>query len=233
MPKENFSYENLNALGVVRDETLKYLGGLGGKGKFVEKGFAFMWALEPTSKEKTQQGEIFEKYGLKFHISLPENDRKKYAEGWNRIKDILIDEDVKFFKVADENTRMSSRTGQQGKDITIYTNRNPEKTANDWLNILIQITQSLVENEIPPGYQTCHKEEGERPDTEIKGSKYISYRYEYEDESLVDHCRNFNIDVYQPYEPLIYQPQEQMENTEIQDPNNPKNPECCKKCVIL
>src|SRR5688572_21349085 len=45
------------------------------------------------------EGEIFKDYGLKFHISLPENNKEMYAKGWQIVRDSLIEAKVNSFKI--------------------------------------------------------------------------------------------------------------------------------------
>lgn len=115
--------------------------------------------------------------GLKFHISLPEDNQEQYAKAWNLIKDILIRHRVRYFKIVDENTKMSMGDGsQRGKDVTIFAQYNPEKSIGAWQELLQEITETLQQNNITPGYRPINS--GHRADEPITGSNYISYRYE-------------------------------------------------------
>lgn len=249
MPNGIFSYENLNQHFITNNggpivEPV-YVAGKG-NGKFIEKGFLFLRKVE-ISKNVSQEGRIFSDLDLKFHISIPEDNRHQYADAWNIIKDILINYEVGLFKVAHENAKMSSAKGQQGKDITIYTKRNSEKTLQDWQTILQKITERLVAANIPPGYQTSRI--GPRADKAIRGSNYISYRYE-KGEPEQDFCAQLEIDVPGQLEPQLFSHEELTlseasdENwgpppldepiaDQAQDETDSANTNCCKKCVII
>jgi hypothetical protein len=123
-------------------------------------------------------------YGLKFHISLPEDDENSRAKGWKIIKDILIDKNINGFKIIKKDKKMSEVEEQRGKDITIYAKLNPELRARDWLAILQKITEHLVQAGVSPGYRCPgSKDEPEKP---INGSNYITYRYDDEGGSRWD-----------------------------------------------
>jgi hypothetical protein len=146
----------------------------------------------------SEQGTIFEKHGLKLHISLPEWDFQLYAQAHNILIPLLLKERVNFkilrrFSVdshgKDCTNFMSQQQGQAGKDITIYVNLNPEKTREEWRDLCIKVTQTLVTNNIPPGYQVKSLT---KPEVQIPGSNYLSYRYEVEDRpSLNGQCHNY------------------------------------------
>lgn len=184
MPKEDFSYKNLNGkllpfiessedeVEQIKDRELGYIAARG-DGEVIKRAFIYMKKIGANSADVTLEGEVFKEYKLQFHISLPESDRVKYAQAWDIAKDILIENQVGFFKVAHERTKMSAKDGsQRGKDITIYAQSNPEKSLQDWQNILTDITEKLVRADIPPGYETSKT--GLRADTAINGSNYIS-----------------------------------------------------------
>lgn len=125
--------------------------------------------------EKTKEGEIFYKSGLKFHISLPEWDSNLYQKGCDIIVDTLMayGVDSKFIK---SGYKMSDDPQQAGKDVTAYARYSPEKSIVEWNEVLNSITQKLVDAKIPPGYRVS----GSMGKNEkiIEGSNYITYRYE-------------------------------------------------------
>lgn len=176
------SYEALNQKLIRGDSPEKNVLHNGYFAKDNKKGFIELMA-ERNMAESCEEGDIFGKCNLKFHISLPETDRELYAQGWDIVKDIFIAEEVVYFKVAHEKSRMSKSKlsgeeegSQRGKDITIYASCNPEFSSQDWLRVIKKVTIALANEYIPPGYETI--KEGERADEPIKGNPYCSYRYE-------------------------------------------------------
>jgi hypothetical protein len=123
----------------------------------------------------TTEGKLLKAFGLKFHVSLPENNKEKFSAGWDIVKNILIANNVRSFKIIRSNFKMSDDPDQAGKDVTIYSNMNPEKDASQWASILQEITAKLTAANIPPGY----KSQGSQKHLEkaIEGSNYITYRY--------------------------------------------------------
>jgi len=79
------------------------------KGGFLEdqdkKYSAALDEYEP-QREYTE-GKIFAKYGLKFHVSLHENDEENLNKGCNIVKSILMDNHVTTFKVIRQGRKMS------------------------------------------------------------------------------------------------------------------------------
>jgi len=137
------------------------------------------------------------KYGLKFHISLPEFDylidggedkekREYYKKGWDVIKQVLIKYEVNLFKICDDTLLLSKEDigkgegvgSQRGKDVTIYASSNASYKDKEWKKIIYEITENLIDAGIPPGYKT--KREGDRADNTLEGNNYVSYRYEIE-----------------------------------------------------
>jgi hypothetical protein len=176
------SYESLNLKLIRESSPQKEVQHNGYYARDNKKGFIELMA-ERDMSEPCEEGIIFGKCDLKFHISLPENDRELYAQGWDIAKDVLIEEDVLFFKVAHEKSRMSQskipdeeKGSQRGKDITIYTGCNPEFSSQDWLRVIKRVTVALAAANIPPGYETIKK--GGRADESMKANPYCSYRYE-------------------------------------------------------
>lgn len=207
MPYEAFDFEPLNRrlLDEEQEEIIAdgyfAMRGIGDGELGASEDFIVVGADRPISSERCTAGRSFQRHQLKFHVSLPEDDgpespgtRVQYATGWNIVKNILIAHGVFSFKVAHRNVRMSAGNGsQRGKDITIETRQNAEKTVEDWQVILTEITEQLVAAGIPPGYETIRT--GRRADREIPGSRYISMRYETSEPSRKDHAAYFRIEV--------------------------------------
>lgn len=135
--------------------------------------------VERDPKKFSYVGTLFKIYGLKFHISLPEDNEEMRHSGWKIIKDILIDNHintfVNTFKVIQQGKYLSDVEGQQGKDVTIYANFNPEFRTRDWERIFQEITQRLVEAGIKPGYRPPNSTSS--PEKPLNGSNYITYKY--------------------------------------------------------
>ena len=96
MPNEEFSYANLtqrllrNRDPRVTNVNETYLAMLGLEGMIGPPGFIYLGRQGDPPMNFTQEGKLFHEYKLKFHVSLPENDRIQFAAGWNIVKDILI-----------------------------------------------------------------------------------------------------------------------------------------------
>ena len=97
---------------------------------------------------------------LKFHISLPEDEKKfswynsqtnqiiprdsnnnnsidtyeesLYEKAWQIVCDVLIEYQVKLFKIVKVGVNISSEKGEEGKDITIFAYHNKSKTRECW-----------------------------------------------------------------------------------------------------
>lgn len=127
--------------------------------------------------EEYKGSKLLHSYALKFTFLSPSGDLKKY--------DLPL---LSFSKNADLTEikkniveHCLSKIGtdavdQRGKEITVYLASNLEKTISDWNNILKKITETLVENEVPVGYQPSLV--GDRADKKIDGTDYVTYRYE-------------------------------------------------------
>ncbi len=137
-----------------------------------------------TKYEKNPEGVVSSVLGLKFHISLLEDNGAQRLKAWEIICDICIKNKINSFKIIKHGEKMSRDPEQRGKDITIYANLNPNLNPNldinDWTHILQLITQELVNEKIPPGFRPLDSKEN--PEKPINGSNYIAYRYE--DESI-------------------------------------------------
>jgi hypothetical protein len=122
-------------------------------------------------------GQMVCDYGLKFHVSIPEWSDELYNKGFDLLLPFLMEQKVEF-KILKSNLKMSDQTGQAGKDITIYANATPEKSLENWTDLITGITTILVKNGVPPGYLS----EGvkQKPESRITGCNYITYRYEKE-----------------------------------------------------
>lgn len=140
----------------------------------LNKNFIFFMPREENTKTPCAEGKVFALLGLKFHISLVETDKDLFLKGWDITRKILLNEKLTF-KVVRDGIKMSATKGQEGKDITIYADYNPEKNTNDWHRILLQITEQLVAANVPPGYRPSGSKE--KPEGVISGSNYLTYRY--------------------------------------------------------
>lgn len=139
---------------------------------------------EDTKKRDPKIGKIVCDYGLKFHVSIPEWDDELYKKSFDLLLPLLMGQQVEF-KFLRSEFKMSEQTGQAGKDITIYANMTPQKSLEDWTDLIIRITTILVENDIPPGYAV--EGTSTKPQFKIKGCNYVTYRYE--DEAHGTHKR--------------------------------------------
>jgi len=148
------------------------------------------------SKDSCADGKIFQQHGLKFHVGLPEFDRDMYTQGWNILIEVLFRNSVENFKVIRSNCRMSDESGQEGKDITIYADSEPKRTAEEWKAVLEEITNKLAAAKIIPGYRPPGTEK--KPEKPVNGSNYITYRYydEFAKKSVWpkrDPCQKINV----------------------------------------
>lgn len=135
--------------------------------------------VERDPKKFSHVGTLFKIYGLKFHISLPEDNEEMRCKGWKIIKDTLINNHintfVNTFKVIQQGKYLSEVEGQQGKDVTIYANFNPEFRTRDWERIFQDITQKLVDAGVKPGYRP--PDSISNPEKPLQGSNYVTYKY--------------------------------------------------------
>ncbi len=100
------------------------------------------------------EGERLPQQGWKFHISI---NKDQLSEGWDIILDVLAKHQVKRFKIVDPNS--PDKLGvDEGREITIYSFKEPQRKYvqdtdqyKSWQNILIEITQRLVDAGIRPG----------------------------------------------------------------------------------
>lgn len=91
--------------------------------------------------------------GWKFHISLDDEVGGNISMGWNILKDVLIANKVRMAKVVKPNVMMADDPEQCGKQVTIYTWYNPEKSLGDWVGMIAHITTSFVQHDVIPGYK--------------------------------------------------------------------------------
>lgn len=153
-----FSYDKLNRL--CDDPSNKRLG---------QNGYVF--GVIPTNREfigfyrmessgnECEEGRIFKKHGLKFHISLPEYDPEMFKRGWDIVCRVLMHHQVVSFKVIRAAYKMSDKKGQEGKDVTVLADANLDMSAAQWKTVLEEITNRLVEAGVKPGYRTQGTEE--------------------------------------------------------------------------
>lgn len=181
----NTSYKELNDYfekkggGFIDDKDGKYSAFI----NLDKKAFIMIALDEYEEKPEFKEGKIFAEYGLKFHISLPE-DIENLDKGWDIVKTILMDNNITAFKVIRQGRKMSEDPDQRGKTITVYADKNPEKCLDEWGKILERITKELTKANVPPGYRPPGTTE--KPEKPIPGSNYITYRYhdEKEDKSI-------------------------------------------------
>jgi hypothetical protein len=147
------------------------------------------------------------RYGLKFHISLPEWDREHYKSGCDIVADILMENGISF-KYIKDRYKMSADGEQAGKDITVAAAYNPEKDVLFWSRLLTQITRKLVNSDINPGYRVLGS--ADKPERPIRGSNYVTYRYENEllqglDWPPDDPASHIEVNVQKQKEPRVFQ----------------------------
>lgn len=119
--------------------------------------------------------------GWKFHVSLG-TDENNIKKAWDIIKDIVIEENLGAIKVVRSGKEMTG--DQQGKEITIYTWVNVNKTPENWVDIMSKVTTKLHENRIrpgPPAISHAHKQEHS-----FDRNPFVSYRYQHEGESSTE-----------------------------------------------
>lgn len=118
--------------------------------------------------------------GFKFHISLGyENDYEGNVEkGWDIIKDIAKKYNIGSLKVIRSGKQMTGT--QQGKDVTIYPFVDLNKTPEDWLMIMSEITVELYKAGVQPGPQTVSH--SYKKETHFEGNPFVSGRHQFKDE---------------------------------------------------
>lgn len=172
--KENFSYENLRNY---FSATKKHLY----NGDYValilptNKAFIGFTNVAFERTEPSPDGKIFKKYGLKFHISLPEMPSEDFSLGWDIICSALLAHQVASFKVIKPGLKMSDNPDQRGKEVTVYADANPEKTVYAWAKLFNEITQALTVAKVPPGYRAL--DTPKKPEKILSDSNYVTYRY--------------------------------------------------------
>lgn len=171
MPNEAFNYNVINLQGDeddgIREDDIFTSNAMQHR-PFVDFGLKTRALTEADQIDST-----LAKFGWKLHVSIDDNNQRNLAEGWNRIKDVLIAHRVYFAKVIEkghnplQEERINGRIGlQAGKQITIYTFYQPTK---DWGTVITDITRALaMEPPVLPSYRAP----GDRP---IQGSNYITY----------------------------------------------------------
>ena len=204
--------------------------------------FNFGQTYKILEEDKVAETQILE-WKLKFHISLPEQEKKfswypfgtinsnekisnnkkinAYEKGWNIVKRILIDNQVASFKVICAGKKMSEIEGQAGKDITIYAYQNPDKTIKDWEKIIQEITEKLVNAGINPGYKV--EDNKNKFELAIKGSQYVYYRYENNKKYKKDEdpCEKIEINVNNQVEAICFK--QENNNNNATSENNEDN----------
>lgn len=112
--------------------------------------------------EEKEEGKLG--YGWKFRISI-KNYKDNLKNGWNVVKDILVDYEINSFKLYMDELELSK--AQKGKQITIYAFDNPN--FNKWEELFTRIEKKLREMRII-------SDQPVQSDRRVPGSNYISYR---------------------------------------------------------
>lgn len=169
---------------------------------------------EKALNKKIVEKRIPTKYGLKFHICLPEYDELQYELGWKIVASHLIKNGVNHFKIVEYGKKMSSVKYQAGKDITIYADMNPDFTMKEWCEIISEITSALVEAKIGAGFKQQSDPNKSKHEHEITGSSYFSYRYE--TQPPTDYLEEMKIQIKNQPSPIEFQDKP----VEISQPNS-------------
>lgn len=171
MPNNIFNYDTINLQGA-GDDGFREENGFISNAK-QHRPFVDFFLARSHLTEEDQVENTLAKVGWKLHVSIDDTDAANLAEGWNRIKDVLIAHRVYFAKVIEkghnplEDEVINSRIGlQAGKQITIYTFYQPAK---DWEVIMVDITRALA---VDPPVMPSYRAPGDRP---VQGSNYITY----------------------------------------------------------
>jgi hypothetical protein len=133
--------------------------------------------------KKCDDGRVLSTLGLKFHISLTvdTDKRESLCNGCDIVRDILSENET-FFKILRIENIDKIKPRDQGKLITIYTNFNPNINLGKWKLILQRVTQELESKQILPGPRAIGSPD--KPEEHLKGSRFISYRYDDEHHAL-------------------------------------------------
>jgi hypothetical protein len=108
-----------------------------------------------------------EKNGLKFHVNIDPNDLERV---WPKLLDIFLVYQVDYFKVVRPDLfEQADDDRYTGKQITIYTYANKEKSVDAWYEIIKVIEKMLIAEGCQPG--RLHP-----ANKMIMGSRFISYR---------------------------------------------------------
>jgi hypothetical protein len=87
--------------------------------------------------------------GWKLHISINDKGLANLIKGWNLVKNILIDNEIKTFKVIKPNQNLCDDAIQCGKQITIYQFRD-ERTLQFWQELIEKIEAELTQAGVEP-----------------------------------------------------------------------------------
>lgn len=118
--------------------------------------------------------------GWKLHIALDDGDIHNIAHGWKIASQILMKHKICKFKIVMSNQipmrgqiggERNENIAMHGRQITIYSSRQPSLSMNIWQEILTEIEQALRNEKIKPDQQAV----GTRM---IINSWYINYRHE-------------------------------------------------------
>lgn len=105
--------------------------------------------------------------GWKFHLSVDESDPDNIAKAWDIVTELALKYKIGESKFLKSDKFLATR--QSGKELTIYINDDDPEL--DWNTILLELNQKFVANNIKPGVAPF----GDKP---IRGSSYISYRFD-------------------------------------------------------
>lgn len=131
-------------------------------------------------KQERDPPDRYNNRGWKFHVGVNDKDLSK---AWNIVKEVLIENNIEEFKVANSACNFSTTfpldrhgepVNQQGKQITIYTNNDPRAgNSRFWEGVLQEIETRLRNANIEP--EVYHKNK-KTSEYSVPGSTYIRYR---------------------------------------------------------
>lgn len=128
---------------------------------------------------------VYVQYKLQFHIALSEEKNNLHAyeargQAWDIIKDILINHEVRDFKIIRSTEAMSdSEDGHQtGKDVTDDAYIEPQRSLAEWNTILNEIHAKLLEYNVPLPSKGAKSSSQRGKEYPILGTPIITYRYD-------------------------------------------------------
>ena len=178
------------------------------------------FSVDSPPREKSPFGNSISRHRLKFHVSIPEEDHELKKRAFDLLIPIMMRYEVSF-KFLRESLKTYNDPLQAGKVITIYTKDNLDKNKEAWERLIYEITSTLVQNGIPPGYRVGFNAPAKvKPERKINGSNYVTYRYESIKWPNPDPVEDIRIDVKDQQESKIYEKTNQEHG--IIDSNEPK-----------